>query len=223
MKKYASFIALLVICVIIVCIIVIKNYDGVRESYESIEDIKVSHSQKSDVAKVTIVDTYIKGGETYYELTTSVSGTELFTFSQKEYNEIFGEGNTAVDCEIYTLELNAKITNYQAPIFSKYNKLDMKKLTKYKDNPYGFKSVYIPTASYDMYCQFSSSEKEGTYFNYYINCYSSLREGTTLTIEYSECRYSFLGEEDFTEEEIAYYKNNIDEINRYILEALDNY
>ena len=64
--------------------------------YKSQEDINVTHTSKSVVAKIEIIDEYTKDGEKYFELRTSVTGDEIFTYSEREYDKIFGLGNDAL-------------------------------------------------------------------------------------------------------------------------------
>lgn len=195
--------------------------------YEDMEDIIVAyHTKESDVAKITIESTYVKDGETYYDFTTSVSGNSVYTFSQAEYNDTFGEGNTAVDCEVYKLKLEADVIGYKSLLRSRIDNVDIVKMVDYMDNPYGFEYTYsYPFTYYDTMCHLFSASKMNTsssYSCYSINNYASLREDL-LAVGLLEYRYSFLGEKDFTDEEIIERKENVDKLSRYVLEAFLDY
>lgn len=197
--------------------------------YNDDEDIKITHTKESTVAKIEIQDSYTKGGQKYFEITTSATGNEIFTYSESEYDKVFGLENDAVDCEIYTLQMESTIAEYKKNYFSEYTALsyfDANELTQFNPEELEFPS-YASSSNissllneWSVKCStYEKERKKVVVHNDYES--KSTAESHYLSSKIEETRYSFFGESDFTEEEIENYKEEMNTLNLFVLEAFD--
>ena len=104
----------------------------------------------------------------------------------------------------------------------------MKELMKYKDNPFGLQEqILIPdsyTATHSIWQLCARKEnKDGSISTYYFSVSCNMHPAKdTLRLKLTETRYSFLGEKDFTEEEIREREEYMDQLSSYLLEAFLN-
>lgn len=192
--------------------------------YNGVSDITVEHNTESVTGKIEIIDTYTKGGEKYLEIKTSVTGNEVFTFSQAEYDSIFGEGNDAFDTQVYELKTKSDIVKY------KDNFLEMCKITFCKKEDL---TSYLSDNGIVLETTNLFPSSTGEWFVKYLYLNESIKVGRkieknrrgkdyeSLVSEYKETRYSIFGESDFTEDEIQGLLNQQDKINRLTLEAFN--
>ena len=167
-------------------------------------------------------DSYRKNGEEYYEITTSVSGINVYTFSEKEYEAAFGIGNTAVDCEIYSLTMTVNIVDYEPSILgSQVKRISLDELQSYENNPLGLQMNFTIIEPNTL--TYQKENKDGSVSKYIVERHLT-NKGDTLTVKLKETRFSFLGESDFTEDEIKEREESLDQLCKHLLEAfLDTY
>lgn len=211
MKKYILTLAMLMLLCLAGC-----NSEELNHVYSDKDDIQVEHSANDTLARITIVDTYRKNDVTYHIVKTSVSGDKEWTFSEAEYDELFGLGNDAIDCTVYKLKCTSTI-------HSKYFSTIIKAASHTKLGRINYDSEDIswhhgiPTTD-------NIKKAYGTNFDYgdfYVYAgHSNTKEyiGSTLTLK----RYSFAGESDFTEEEINAYVEVMHRVNVELADRLLN-
>lgn len=204
---------MLMLFVFFVCSFFCINLYRLKSRVISNSDIVVEHDSIEQMARITIKDQFTKDGIKYFVFTTDVSDNKEFTMSEIEYDKYIGLGNDAVDCTIYKLNLEMPIYEYKTAIgsnlpskyyeadklwdiFDKINDVQTYGLTVANDS-----TIYIKNTcktNFDMYNYkvFVHTEKSNSIL---IGDDCTLNEKMTLK------RYSFIGESDFSEEEISDY------------------
>lgn len=196
-------------------------------SYQDTSDISVHHDADSGLARITIKDSYSKAGTAYYIFTTDVTGDTEYTFSEEQYDATFGLSNDAIDCQIYTLTLEAPVLQYK-PNFCRLSPLnyfgseDLPEYGPYADatltgSPsfvFLYNGVVNSDDYWERYFQRDVSKEVSV-----INEYPGSGSIYSLSCKMKLTRYSFLGEEDFTEEEIESYKEELDELSSFVLDS----
>lgn len=186
--------------------------------YSDTGEIKVTKSSEDVVAKINIKDTYTKSEQTYYEITTTATGNKVYTFSEEEYDKLFGLENDAFDCTIYTLTVEADVLQYDDffPSATKLTAFTIEDLNSYKDNPFDIELLYMSSLFDGVYhdtmkCETLCIEDKV--------CKIKKNDYKLYTYIYEE-RYSF-EDQDFSQEEIDAYVEELDMLNKHILEAFD--
>lgn len=189
--------------------------------YDSLKDMEITQDVQSVLAKIEIIDTYIKNDVQYYEIKTTATGDEIFTYSEKEYDEIFGLGNNAFDCEVYTLFIQVPVIKYESRKVLNISELDYFSIEDLEG--YEFRNVVISASeSGDVWrveCLDLSTENKNVQV---INKHPNDREHELYT-QIKERRYSFLGEINFTDNEIKEYQKELDSFNKSIIEDFNGH
>lgn len=155
----------------------------IRDEYSSEDDIRVEHQAETDIlGRITVSDTYKKEGVNYYVVTTDIDCREN-TYSQDEYESLFGLGNDAFDTDIYTLTMKTNLAFCDTAL-----KTDIEK--KCEDGIY--------------YCD-DFNEDICNQVKVWVN-------PNVVRVSYVITRYSYLGESDFTEEEIERYREQMNDM-----------
>lgn len=195
-------------------------------AYSGKEDMNFVHTEESKLARVNIVDSYTKNGVKYLSFTTSVSGERTFLMSEDEYDKHFGKGNDAVDCTIWSLtERNViyrekyyfysgiKTKDVKAAIYKRREPGDMEFRTPYNHlreiNVMVGNGVKFDDGDYNIQAHFGMP---------WVEDMGSWKYFCSVTNDFSKQRYSFLGESDFTAEEIEEYKKAIDRVESDIVD-----
>lgn len=195
-------------------------------SYQDTSDISVSHDADSKLARITIKDSYSMSGTEYYIFTTSITGDTEYTFSEEQYDAAFGLSNDAIDCQIYTLTLEAPVLQYKPNLCGKspLNYFGSEYLPEYE--PYAdaaltrtpsfvlSNGVDYSGDSWERYFQKDVSKEVSV-----INECPGSGSICSLSCKMKLTRYSFLGEEDFTEEEIESYKEELNDLSSFVLDS----
>ena len=214
----------------IICMLFLSgcSSDSVQK-YTGTEDIETEHHTQEKLAKISVRDTYTKDGITYYEISTTATDN-TYTYTEQEYDEIFGLENDAFDCEIYSLSMTSDIikhTNrnvfdylFDNQWFEPMKNTFYKLLNNNEDiaftDGYSIRQLISPSSEADDYMKLICE----TYSDDDVTLAVYLKRNSQNQLVYStlySTRYSFLGESDFTEEEIDGYRKELDEVNRYIL------
>lgn len=215
--SYGSAIAITLLAVIVSFFLImdsiIPNVKS-RILYENKDNITTKLSERHETARINITDTYTKSGIKYYIFTTDVSRNRTFTCSEEEYDKYIGLGNNAVDCTIYTLYCASDI--YKDYYFLEdIGHLEATENTKdysfHSDilcSPYYIDSAYGKCFAYGDFCLDVENE-EGW-----------IIKNSTWTTEMRIQKYSFLGDTEFSEEELEKYKDLMDKVNKSILVRL---
>ena len=194
-------------------------------AYSGKEDFYLAHTAESKLARVNIVDSYTKNGVKYLSFTTNVSGERTFLMSEDEYDKHFGKGNDAVDCTIWSLtEMNVIYREkyyFYSGIKTKDVKAALYKLCEPGDmefrTPYNHlreikvmvgNGVKFDDGDYDIQAHFGEP---------WVEDMVSWKYFCSVADDFSKQRYSFLGESDFTTEEIEEYKKAIDRVESEIV------
>lgn len=195
-------------------------------AYSGKEDLNFVHTKENKLARVNIVDSYTKNGVKYLSFTTSVSGERTFLMSEDEYDKHFGKGNDAVDCTIWSLTERNTIYREKYCFYSGIKTKDVK-AAMYKLRELGGMEFRIP---YNHLREIKVMVANGVKFDdgdYNIQAVfeeplyddmMSERYFSSVANAFSKQRYSFLGESDFTAEEIEEYKKAIDRVESDIVE-----
>lgn len=195
-------------------------------AYSGKEDLKFVHTAESKLARVNIVDSYTKNGVKYLSFTTSVSGERTFLMSEDEYDKHFGKGNDAVDCTIWSLTERNVIYREKYYFYSGIKTKDVKaaiyKLCEPGDmefrTPYNHlreikvmvgNGVKFDDGDYDIQAHFGVP---------WVDDMMSWKYFCSVANDFSKQRYSFLGESDFTTEEIEENKKAIDKVESDIVD-----
>ena len=196
--------------------------------YSKQEDIESVHEITETLAKITICDTYTKNNVLYYEFTTTATGSEVFTFSEDEYDALIGLNNDAIDCTTYTLTLSSPIIIYEQLSFFEENLLSMLKIDdiiSYQPERFSFEKEYVYRINgplnpryYNWELECLSFDKDRQYASVTLNTASISTD--FLTSDFKVTRYSFLGEQDFTEDDVLFYKEQLHDMNLFIIEAV---
>lgn len=184
-------------------------------AYAGKEELDVKLEKENKLARIKIEDSYVKGGVKYLIFTTDVSRQRRFLMSEEEYDKHIGKGNDAVDCTIWRLTENNEV--YRAKYLG-YPGIDCEDVIKGIQKidvswEYGGSDCVCVTSAYGKrfrcgdYCITLQCKEEGVVYYY------SFAENN-MKIE----RYSFLGETDFTEEEVEEYKTLLDKAGKDIVE-----
>lgn len=203
-------------------------------SYQDSSDIEMSHETGTEFARITVKDRFRKDDTDYYIFTTSITGDTEYTFSEEQYDAAFGLSNNAFDCRYYTLTLTAPVVQYKPNLFGKSSvsslEFELSNLPVYEP--------YIPYFDDAI----NNTDTSGSIFSAAIDRPDNYEEkffqrdagkevvikksapkgyGSThsLSCEIKLTRYSFLGEEDFTEEEIASYKEELDDLSHFVMDS----
>ena len=132
-----------------------------------------------------------------------------FILTENEYNKYVGADNDAVDTEIYTLKLSSDYVDTKIMWHNDRSSFVPKVL-----DSLGVANTYIPDSVKSIY----SLELEP--FDSYTITYDEL---THKLPQYSSkgeiVRYSFLGQSNFTNDEIEEYKNNVKDFNTSFLDS----
>lgn len=196
--------------------------------YQGTQDIKITRGSDSGTARIKIKDTYKKEGENYIIFTTDQTEEQEFVLSKKKYDEYIGNGNDAVDYTSYNLQLDTVLYKYKDNILFVYssnndNTIKLNNIIKkyqdievYQENKdhVGSSSICIKKYldnKFDKpdYTILSENDKDKN---------DDTRAFTGRTVEIlNVSRYSFMGETDFTEDDVNHYCKIIDEISNKIL------
>lgn len=141
-----------------------------------------------------------------------------FTFFEEEYDKYIGLENDAFDCKIYNLTLTSDVIEYSHTVAGKsdLHKINMKYL-----------SEYAKECNLDYYI-YEEQYLDEKYIHISLNnvtvdvCLKHGKNEDNLSTSIQLTRYSFIGDKDFSEDEIDKYIEIMDEINRFILDAVDN-
>lgn len=195
-------------------------------AYSGKEDLNFVHTEESKLARVNIVDSYTKNGVKYLSFTTNVSGERTFLMSEDEYDKHFGKGNDAVDCTIWSLTERNTIYREKYYFYSGIKTKDVK-AAMYKLREPGDMEFRIP---YNHLREIKVMVANGVKFDdgdYDIQAHfgvpwvddmMSWKYFCSVANDFSKQRYSFLGESDFTTEEIEEYKKAIDKVESDIVD-----
>lgn len=227
-------ILLAIICILIYVLRPMLNpeYNQIA-SYQDCSDIVVSHETETAFARISIKDRFRRDDTDYFIFTTSITGDTEYTFSEEQYEAAFGLSNNAFDCQYYTLTLTAPVVQYKHGWYedSYVVYFDLDELPVYEPYaPYFNDNLYnmdIPESLFDA----ASEDLSGCYQkNYYQKdvekevvikklCPKEVDSTHSLSCEIKLTRYSFLGEEDFTAEEIESYKGELDDLSSFVLDS----
>lgn len=204
-----------------------------KEIYNFKDDpnIKAEHTSEEEMARITIKDSYTKSNIKYYIFTTNVSGTSRFTLSEEDYDKFIGIGNDAVDCTVYSLKLQSEISEYRYLGFPKgglpcsgseragYDLLDlMDDTSSIVESGSGIDEILSPSSSrYFIYTAYDGEGSEVDFtthnqeYKIFVSSKSSKQEQICSRMELYH--YSFIGEEDFTKDEIDKYNDVMTTVN----------
>lgn len=214
----------ILLCVLLVAVcafsvLIYGNDELYRYSDTSIIDVE--HTSEFKVGKVEEIDRYTKGGIEYIEISTTATGNNVYAISEEEYDKYIGIGNDAFDCEVFYLYLLSKVFEYNHNIFgeSDLEDIDIDFLNEYaKECNLDYKFTTIPELGRDKTICVTS---DGITIE--INFTSDMdRSKDIIYTSMEQTRYAVFGKEDFSEEEIGMYIRKMDEINKFILDAVDN-
>lgn len=211
------------------CFLISKFFSKPAVSYDSMDDIMVYNTESTEIARIEIVDTYTLAGENYYIFTTDLTGSEKFTLSESEYEEIIGAGNNAVECIVYELQIESNIYSYEYSVFPKHKLSDIsdvawivsncgydeafRNFAGLKSNEPVEKAYYLPDSTILKLPNYTGRDNNTFYLYLEDNKNDNL---VSLTSHLKVYKYSFLGESNFTEEEISKYKGLVDDISTRI-------
>ena len=223
---------LLSLILIFCCIFMMTGCcDKVITSYSDNPKIKTEHTSENKVARITITDSYTKSGIKYYIFTTNVSGTRKFILSEKEYDEYIGLENDAVDCTIYYLSLQSEVCKYKYWLISKYklpyNRGFGENYFYYLDDLLGNTPEIIEKTSYQIKKAYDSSGNE-VIFNEDYPEYKILMDSNPevdkeqINASMNLYRYSFVGENDFSKDDIAQYTDVMENVNKGICREINS-
>lgn len=188
--------------------------------YSGMEDINVEHHVQTQLAKIEIVDIYVKDGVTYYEIMIPVIGNTVYTYSEQEYDDTFGLENTAFDCKIYSLCMKSDVIGREySSFFSYFFNVGYIAVLKNifeslpESNTMLLSDISFTTTGDDKKYICDSLSNDGITFATF--CQNELA-GSKIYSSVSATRYSFLNETDFTTEEIQKYKQELDMMNNHI-------
>lgn len=203
-----------VLILILICIILVEISEiSTASKYNGIDSIDVSHTSEKTFIRIYIEDTYVMGGEKYYIFKTSETGETEFTLSETDYNKYIGEGNDAVEGYVYKLALESELLHFT----NKISHISDKHLRICTDALYNLNT--------ESTGQVPLNDTDYKYYNtdlYSISITPELmhkiKPNTIIMSELKICRYSFLGENDFTDKEITTFKEDFDSKNLKIIE-----
>ncbi|WP_097005265.1 hypothetical protein [Lacrimispora amygdalina] len=150
-------------------------------------EIKVEHTNKTELGRIEVKDSYTLKGEKYYVLNISLSNKPI-TVSEREYEKYFGGlENDAFETEVYTMNLEMEVVEYKNSIF-------WSSPLKNADTSYDYRedSKYI----YNESCVKVRMDDNGSGYD---RAFASI----------NNTRFSIFGENDFTGEEIEANKDNL--------------
>lgn len=193
--------------------------------YQGSQDIKITRKSDSGTARINISDTYKKGGEKYFIFTTDMTGEQEFTLSEKKYDEYIGNDNDAVDYTSYNIQFETSLYKYRKNIFTSiYSNQDntveiINSLEKYPDI-----EVYKENETSVTYSSLYIKKYQDNRFNktdYTVSSESDSKYFTGRSTErLNVTHYSFMGEHDFTDDEVNHYCKVMDEISNNILSGI---
>ena len=198
------------ICVVIVWNVYISSLQTVSK-----DTIMINHEATEKMARITIKDEYVKNGIKYYIFTTDISGMTKFTMKESEYDEYIGLGNNAVDCTVYTLDIELPIYEYSNYTF--FSKLPDEihgsvRLAKILNNTEHISVGVQATIFSESKAYVKNAYDTEFYTNQYKisvqkieSSWEFLHNNRVINQEIHLKRYSFANETDFSEEEIDNY------------------
>lgn len=178
-------------------------------NYRDESDINITRDSHSDMAKIKIIDKYTKADGNYIEFTTDKTGAKKFLLSEEDYNKYIGKDCNAVDYTEYRVNLYTTIGKISCRDYAKKyiqdNKIyDIDSLPVIYDE-YSIRVARVDDVKYDGFDVIVDFDDD---FNYNVD----------MTLKH----YSFLGETDFTDEELGVHKKNIDIICNSVLYNMRN-
>lgn len=235
--KIKSFIfgaAIFVLAVFITCILLLlalrDRSHNEKVVFANKEDIQTEITSCSQIARIHINGTYKKNDVKYYIFTTDISGDREFTLSEYEYDKYIGLDNNAVDCTVYTVSCYSDVYSLKNPPFDFIkNSTDLQNMlnnivnvscdTSYKvDNGkdvfHDF--VFGSVKEYKAHINYA----DGMYFkNFIITVKRSINSSnrTDISCQTMVSRYSFMGENEFSKEEINQYIETMENLNTEIV------
>lgn len=215
MKKYVF-----VLLTLIITTFLTGCSTKITDEYRGIEDINVEHDFNNKTARITIKDEYTKDNVKYFVFTTDISDDKKFTLSEADYDKYIGNGNDAVDCTIYSLNLNTTLLNYDGLIIP--NSALPGSSNDYQTLWNTIDKIDNVDANYPAIPSFYISSAYGTEFLCGEYAIEVPYKTKTINEEISLCRYSFAGETDFTEEEIDEYKQIMDKVSLDYLSVVND-
>ena len=162
-------------------------------------EVKVEHTNKTELGRIEVKESYTLKGEKYYVLNISLSNRPI-TVSEKEYEKYFGGlENDAFETEVYTMNLEMEVVEYKNSIF-------WSSPLKNADTSYDYRedSKYICNESRVKI----GMDDKGSGYDRAFACINNTR-------------FSIFGENDFTEEEIETYKDNLKLMGNEFIDSLN--
>lgn len=219
MKKNLTL--LLILCT---CIFLFTGCSDKEEYSYASADIVMEHTSNSGVARINITDQYTKAGKKYYIFTTDKTNEIYFILSEEEYDKYIGMGNDAVDYTAYTLNFDAPIVKYSylfipkngLPVFhgsygTALSSSDLKALITQMDA-----TKYTFDESYNIIFDPGMSKYDSFYIYASEYEHNKCKIGSHLEMQ----RFSFLGQNDFTEDDINNYYEIMNQTNLDFLSIL---
>jgi len=156
---------------------------------------KIETTEK--IGRIEFYDNYTMDGIKYFEIKTSLTGEKIFTYSEEEFNKVFGEGNDAFKTKVYKYENKVSFAEKQPGLYLPKSELG----TYFRCVPYT--NIPYKKASVNSY---STEAKIIDGLWPYLMCEKRFgRAEAIITVE----RFKFLNQNDFTEEEINIYRNEM--------------
>lgn len=210
----------------IIDIIYTSDKTSIVTEYKNTENIEVNTANSKETLRISIADTYTRDNVKYYVIETDEPEHPQFTLTETEYDKYIGV-NDIIDSQVYRLQLDSTICTGKYIYMANDECLEQaleKFLAKHegmieKNDPEGYETFVSGDTSWTIHTDFI---EENAYFKLNSHCgknYFSkeyLKDTNVLEVK----RYSFLGEKDFTEEDIKQCKELMDEMNVTILNEI---
>lgn len=230
-EKYSlSDIIMLAVCTIVVVVCVIQLFLGFHgisymepeKVYSGPEDITVLQGQTSDLMQINKFLSYEENEITYVKfrlLPTEVKEDmyypfKEYSFEQSQYTDVFGD-NDGYLLKEYTLELTATV---QDDVFIAGNEVDYLVRHKFRsrkdDEPSILRALVLASTNY-MPCLSYMQDPD------IIRAEAISTQYDTITVSLVVKRANFLGDTDYSEEDIEKYKNMVDNMCRDILRMIN--
>lgn len=190
--------------------------------YSGPEDITVLQGQTSDLMQINKLLSYEENEITYVKfrlLPTEVKEDmhypfKEYSFEQSQYTDVFGD-NDGYLLKEYTLELTATV---QDDVFIAGNEVDYLVRHKFRsrkdDEPSVLRALVLASTNY-MPCLSYMQDPD------IIRAEAISTQYDTITVSLVVKRANFLGDTDYSEEDIEKYKNMVDNMCRDILRMIN--